>query len=64
MLGADDIYRYLQGEDLTGTQTGWLRVGFHDISAGWVKGIHGMYKNHYPKNLRAVLAKQAAGTMW
>ena len=51
-----EAYRYLAGETLTGTKRGWLTVGFMGAALGWVKGVDGVYKNHYPKHLRRVIS--------
>ena len=49
---APEIARYLAGEALTGSQTGWALVRVDGLSLGWVKGSNGQLKNHYPKALR------------
>ena len=47
-----EIARYLAGEALTGSQTGWALVRVDGLSLGWLKGSNGQLKNHYPKALR------------
>ena len=53
VLGDDDIYRYLRGEELpTDLAVGWAAVFYADAPVGGVKVSGGMAKNHYPKGLR------------
>ncbi len=47
-----EIAKYLRGETLAGTQTGWTLVTADGLSLGWVKGSGGILKNHFPKALR------------
>ena len=49
---APEIARYLAGETINGSQTGWAIVRVDGLSLGWVKGSDGQLKNHYPKALR------------
>lgn len=51
---SDSIRRYLAGETLPGTQTGWTLIRTDGLSLGWAKGSAGQLKNHYPKALRRV----------
>jgi NOL1/NOP2/fmu family ribosome biogenesis protein/precorrin-6B methylase 2 len=48
------ILRYLQGQVLSGPQTGWTLVTVDGLSLGWAKGSGGQLKNHFPKGLRWV----------
>lgn len=47
-----EIHRYLAGQVLPGTQSGWTLVTAGGLSVGWAKGSGGVLKNHYPKGLR------------
>ena len=47
-----EIAKYLRGEAIGGTQTGWTLVTVDGLSLGWVKGSGGVLKNHFPKALR------------
>ena len=51
-LDSDELTRYLSGQTLLGTQTGWTLVKAQGLSIGWAKGSQGVLKNHYPKGLR------------
>ena len=44
--------RYLAGEELRGSPSGWTLVTVGSLSLGWAKGSGGVLKNHYPKGLR------------
>ena len=44
--------RYLAGEELRGSPSGWTLVTVGGLSLGWAKGSGGVLKNHYPKGLR------------
>ena len=50
--GSDALRRYLAGEAVPGTQTGWTLVRADGLTLGWAKGSSGQLKNHYPKALR------------
>ena len=47
-----EIRKYLRGETLPGTQTGWTLITVDGLSLGWAKGSGGVLKNHFPKALR------------
>ena len=47
-----EIAKYLRGEAISGSQTGWTLVTVDGLSLGWVKGSGGTLKNHFPKALR------------
>ena len=47
-----EIAKYLHGEAIPGTQTGWTLVTVDGLSLGWAKGSGGVLKNHFPKALR------------
>jgi NOL1/NOP2/sun family putative RNA methylase len=47
-----EIARYLAGQTLPGSETGWTLVRADGLSLGWAKGSGGTLKNHYPKALR------------
>lgn len=47
-----EIRRYLAGQVLPGTQSGWTLITVGGLSIGWAKGSGGVLKNHYPKGLR------------
>ena len=49
-----EIYKYLRGETLPGTQNGWTLITVDGLSLGWAKGSGGVLKNHFPKALRHV----------
>ena len=49
---SDALRRYLAGEAVPGTQTGWTLVRADGLTLGWAKGSSGQLKNHYPKALR------------
>ncbi len=51
-LSRDEVQRYLKGETIPGTQTGWTLVRVDGLSLGWAKGSGGVLKNHFPKGLR------------
>jgi NOL1/NOP2/fmu family ribosome biogenesis protein len=51
---SQEILRYLQGQVLSGPQTGWTLVTVDGLSLGWAKGSGGQLKNHFPKGLRWV----------
>jgi NOL1/NOP2/fmu family ribosome biogenesis protein len=51
---SQEILRYLQGQVLSGSQTGWTLVTVDGLSLGWAKGSGGQLKNHFPKGLRWV----------
>lgn len=51
-LSPEDARKYLSGNVLCGTQTGWTLIKYKGISLGWAKGSAGQLKNHYPKALR------------
>ena len=46
------LRRYLQGETIPGSQTGWTLVCADAFGIGWAKGSSGVLKNHFPKGLR------------
>ena len=46
------LRRYLQGETIPGSQTGWTLVCADTFGIGWAKGSGGVLKNHFPKGLR------------
>ena len=48
----DAIGKYLRGETIEGTQTGWTLITVDGLSIGWAKGSGGVLKNHFPKALR------------
>lgn len=48
----DELYRFLQGETVPTTYTGWTLVTVDGFALGWGKGAGGILKNHYPKWLR------------
>lgn len=50
-----ELRRYLAGESLPGSQTGWTLIEADGLSLGWAKGSGGQLKNHYPKALRRPL---------
>ncbi len=47
-----EIAKYLRGEAIPGSQTGWTLLTVDGLSLGWVKGSGGVLKNHFPKALR------------
>ena len=47
-----EVLRYLAGQTLTGSETGWTLIRVDGLSLGWAKGSGGQLKNHYPKGLR------------
>jgi NOL1/NOP2/sun family putative RNA methylase len=47
-----ELYRFLQGETVPTTHTGWTLVTVDGYPLGWGKGAGGILKNHYPKWLR------------
>ncbi len=47
-----EIAKYLRGETISGSQTGWTLLTVDGLSLGWVKGSGGILKNHFPKALR------------
>ena len=47
-----EIAKYLRGEAIQGSQTGWTLLTVDGLSLGWVKGSGGTLKNHFPKALR------------
>ena len=47
-----EIAKYLRGEAIQGSQTGWTLLTVDGLSLGWVKGSGGVLKNHFPKALR------------
>jgi NOL1/NOP2/sun family putative RNA methylase len=51
---SQEILQYLQGQVLSGPQTGWTLVTVDGLSLGWAKGSGGQLKNHFPKGLRWV----------
>ena len=53
-LPADDpaVLRYLRGETLPCSASGWTLVQVDGHSLGWGKTSNGTLKNHYPKGLR------------
>ncbi len=51
-LSRDEVGRYLRGETVPGSQTGWTLVRIDGLSLGWAKGSGGVLKNHFPKALR------------
>ena len=51
---SDALQRYLRGETIPTTCSGWTLVQVDGFSLGWGKGSGGVLKNHYPKGLRRV----------
>lgn len=51
---SEEIQKYLNGQVLPGSQTGWTLVTVDGLSLGWAKGSGGQLKNHFPKGLRWV----------
>jgi len=51
-LGEEEARRYLHGETLEKTGSGWCVVGIGDYPLGLGKLVGGTLKNHYPKGLR------------
>ena len=47
-----DVRKFLAGETISGSETGWTLVRVDGLSLGWAKGSNGQLKNHYPKGLR------------
>lgn len=47
-----EILQYLNGQVLSGPQTGWTLISANGVSLGWAKGSGGQLKNHFPKGLR------------
>ncbi len=47
-----EIAKYLRGEAIPGSQTGWTLITVDGLSLGWAKGSGGILKNHFPKALR------------
>ena len=48
----EEILRYLQGQTLPCSGSGWTLVRTGGFSLGWAKTSAGVAKNHYPKGLR------------
>ena len=46
-----EALRYMAGEPVQGSGTGWTAVCCQGIPLGWGKGSEGIIKNHYPKGL-------------
>ena len=51
---SDEIAKYLHGEVLPGTGSGWTLITAGGLSLGWAKASNGQLKNHYPKGLRTL----------
>ena len=51
-VDSPEVAKYLRGEAIPGTQTGWTLLTVDGLSLGWVKGSGGVLKNHFPKALR------------
>ncbi len=51
-LTSPDVNKYLHGETIPSTVTGWCVVTVDGYPLGWGKGSDGIVKNHYPKALR------------
>ena len=49
---SDEIRKYLQGQTVPGSTSGWTLVTVDGLSLGWAKGSDGILKNHFPKALR------------
>ena len=52
IMNADTAVKYMNGETVSGEETGWILMKYEDLVLGWGKGSAGMIKNHYPKGLR------------
>lgn len=50
----EDMAKYLRGETVPCTASGWTLVTSGGLSVGWGKASGGILKNHYPKGLRRV----------
>ncbi len=53
-LSDDDARRYLHGETLSTTLSGWCAVTHAGLALGLAKGADGTLKNHLPKGLRSL----------
>ncbi len=51
-LSEPDALRYLHGETLPTSLSGWCAVTCHGLALGLAKGVDGVLKNHLPKGLR------------
>ncbi len=51
-LSSPDVNKYLHGETISSTVSGWCVVTVDGYPLGWGKGSDRIVKNHYPKHLR------------
>ena len=49
---SEEIARYIHGDVVPSSVTGWCLVTAGGYSIGWGKGDGNVLKNHYPKGLR------------
>ncbi len=52
-LSESEGLRYLRGETLPASLSGWCAVTYQGLALGLAKGADGVLKNHLPKGLRA-----------
>lgn len=53
-LSEEDALRYLHGETVPTTLSGWCAVTYAGLALGLAKGTDGVLKNHLPKGLRSL----------
>ena len=51
-ISGEAALRYLAGEEIEGSVSGWTALRWNGLILGWGKGSGGKIKNHYPKGLR------------